>query len=247
MSYFSLEPMTSKEPISPPVAAAPSQRSFVRRLSGAETAIGAISSAAGVAAILLYGSLYVAYDTFYRRLGLTTQEAGIGWQTVLNQSAGLIVSATVLGMFTFGVMSWLRLSRSAVVAALTASVFLIWALVQLPFFAVEASNDVKAGHPILPLFDKLTHLTLLPIRASPVLVEPKDKADPNTSLANLRQENLLFLAQANGQAVLYDHIKQQAVFVSLDAVVLHVGNCQPRKNPNLLCNEVSGRSGNRPR
>jgi hypothetical protein len=108
-----------------------------------------------------------------------------------------------------------------------------WLLIPLISGNVDkASAQVREGHPTKPA---LLPIRLFALRADPVQVSSATKPGETPEITNLAQKNdLLYLGQAGGTVVLYDHTQHQAIYLPASMVVLKIINCQTA-NSNLRC------------
>jgi len=113
---------------------------------------------------------------------------------------------------------------------------LMLAFYALPRAATARAEQVQKGIPVSQPRLPILPLTLLAIRADPVLVAAT--GEPGKTLAveelaaraNLRPP-LLYLGQANSIVVLYDSIKDEAIYVPSSSLLLRVVNCRAQPTP----------------
>jgi hypothetical protein len=229
-----------------------------RPLGAWREVLGVLAPVLAVGAILLYGYLSVAYDNFYRGLGIDPADVGLSYTGVLARSSGFVIVClaaagtlaiipTILG---FGRPEERRKNPSRF-TALFALIGIILSLLLIDplLTAGDAARDVREGKPVGPIHIlgwpispvppvPFSRLPVLAIHADPATVEPGGKRAEAPAVERLQGRKVLYLGQAGGAVVLYDPGDQQAVYVSASSIVLHVSNCNAEHSPNLACNQL---------
>ena len=221
-----------------------------------------VASLLALAGILVYALVSIAYDAFYRPLDVDPADVGISYGRVLAQSTGMVALNGVLMLIVVGlaflvlllarrILRWrkrhiLPLHRTIskiILAAVLLEGILLPGLLEAET-AGEAASMVKAGRPVVPSGQ---WITVLPVRAEPVLVQPMNEAvaraissqlDCNAAKEHSCSDHLLYLGQADGIAVLYNVARQRKIFLPLSSVVLHVSNCRTRLSRDSDCRDV---------
>jgi hypothetical protein len=212
-----------------------------------------------VGGIFLYGLMSLAYDAFYRRLGVDLGDVGLTYGGVLARSTGFAA------LLLFGAVLWFVL-QSLYNLILLRYMLPIWFKTLSPstvrriallliapmlpfvvtFFGIDnirdgaqAAASVRAGHAVRP---SGRFFTLLPVHADPVRVEiiGDPKALPSYECFKVKTvapclDRLFYLGQANGIVVLYDSTVQQSLYVPASSVILRVDNCEVDNSPNISC------------
>jgi hypothetical protein len=216
-----------------------------RPLAWRET-LGALPPVLALVAILLYGYLSIAYDQFYRRLGVDLSDVGLSYTGVLARSSGFVVAYLLGVALLVGLVVTSRLHMdqrrrldpakatrdtrrlsavNAVVAVLLAGT-LVFPLVD----AGDAARKAQVGFAVGPVRQRgdlgpISELPIVAIRADPATVEPSGKPGDAPAADRLRGSHLLYLGQSGGTVVLYDPAFQQAVYVPAASIILRVTNC----------------------
>jgi hypothetical protein len=215
-----------------------------------------------LAGVLVYAFVSIAYDAFYRPLDVDPEDVGVSYGKVLAQSTGIVafnglVMSMVIGLALIAlflarrVIRWRKrriLPLHRAVAKIVLAGVLVEAIVLPGIFeaqtAGEAATMVKSGRPVVP---SGRWITLLPVRAEPVLVEPINETvapaisaqlDCNAAKESSCNEKLFYLGQADGIAVLYNVARQRKVYLPLSSIVLHVSNCRTRLSKDVACHNV---------
>jgi hypothetical protein len=113
--------------------------------------------------------------------------------------------------------------------ALAVSATFLWHKADLYAHAVREERPIRFGNLFVASFN---------VRATPVdLVEAESPQAPEHPPASLplRVSDLLYLGRANGRLVLYDFVRQQAVYVNDDKVIVRLENCELRRTPGSRC------------
>jgi hypothetical protein len=208
--------------------------------------LGALPPVLALVAVLLYGYLSIAYDQFYRRLGVDLSDVGLSYTGVLARSSGFVVAYLLGVALLVGLVVTSRLhvdqrrrldpakaARDArLLGAVTAVVALLLAAT-LVFPLVDAGNaahKAQVGIPVGPVRQRgylgpISELPIVAIRADLATVEPAGKPGDAPAADRLRGSHLLYLGQSGGTVVLYDPAVQQAVYVPAASIILRVLNC----------------------
>jgi hypothetical protein len=238
-----------------------SQRSIGVRLRVRE-GLNYLASILALAGVLVYALVSIAYDAFYRPLDVDPADVGISYGKVLAQSTGMVVFNGLLMVIVVGltllvvflvqrIIRW-RKRRILPLHRTIAKVVLAGVLLEgilLPGIleaqtAGEAATMLKSGRPVVPSGQ---WITLLPVRAEPVLVEPINEAvaraisaqlDCNIAKDHACGEELFYLGQVDGIAVLYNAAQQRKMYLPLSSVILHVSNCRTRLSRDISCRDV---------
>jgi len=216
--------------------------------------LGALAPVLALGAVVLYGYLSIAYDEFYRSLGVDRSDVGLSYTGVLARSSGFVVTYLILAtLFALLVITmtlqlvyrqrrdpattWWR-AGGRLVAAMTTLPFLLFLTLAGPLQeADDAARAVRAGRPVIPVRDAL-RLPILAIRADPATVEPAGKPGDAPAVERLGRREVLYLGQASGTVVLYDPAAQQAVYVPASSIILRVTNCNAEPAPDPACRQL---------
>jgi hypothetical protein len=158
--------------------------------------LGALPPVLALVAVLLYGYLSIAYDQFYRRLGVDLSDVGLSYTGVLARSSGFVVAYLLGVALLVGLVVTSRLhvdqrrrldpakaARDArLLGAVTAVVALLLAAT-LVFPLVDAGNaahKAQVGIPVGPVRQRgylgpISELPIVAIRADLATVEPAGK------------------------------------------------------------------------
>lgn len=201
---------------------------FLTRLAQSLTVLGA----------LLYGFLAIAYAAFYNALGINPEDVGLNYVTTLTRSAGL-VTILLLALFIIALAfiarrasinvgpfypfaaddigPGLRRVLSAVIAI--ALIVMVAYLIRLPPQAASLARQVEQNQPVRPI--RFLGLTMLAIRAEPARV---------TWLSDLQQQprqligySVLYLGQANGNAVFWDPRGRHTIIIPTSNLLIEIG------------------------
>jgi hypothetical protein len=201
--------------------------------SKAEIGWSEIPALATVLGVITYGFLRLAYGSFYRPLGVTPEEVGLGFNEVLTRSILFMVlvvgfAAVALIIFVAGSVVWRRafhrthaprsLPRRTIhlvfiVALVVAALSFEFALVGA---ARESAEAVKEGRSVGPV--RLLWLPLLRFQAEPADVSWLGQSQPPTALAE--RTCIHFLGAANGTLVLYDTRADQVLRLPQDQILV---------------------------
>jgi hypothetical protein len=207
--------------------------------------LGALPPVLALVAVLLYGYLSIAYDQFYRRLGVDLSDVGLSYTGVLARSSGFVVAYMVFVALLVGLVVTARLhvdqrrrrepakaARDArllgagtAVAAILVARTLVFPLID----AGDAARKAQVGFAVGPVRHRglgpISELPIVAIRADPATVEPSGKPGDAPAADRLRGSHLLYLGQSGGTVVIYDPAVQQAVYVPAASIILRVTNC----------------------
>jgi hypothetical protein len=217
--------------------------------------LGHLPALLAASAVVLYGYLAIAYENFYRNLGVDPSDVGLSYTGILARSVGFVVSCLLALLLVFlPILSFIapeaerqrNPGRVGGIIALAAMLFLL-GLVNPLLDASDAAIDVRAGKPAGPirfagLLGGVTPgpaLVVLAIRGDPATVEPAGKPGDAPAVALLQSRRLLYLGQSSGTAVLYDATGQQAVYLPTGSVILHVSNCTTKRSPDPVCRQLN--------
>lgn len=229
-------------------------RSDRRPLAAWRDILGALTPVLAVSAVLLYAYLSIAYDRFYRGLGVDPGDVGLSYSGTLARSSGFVVAylavagflVVVPAILTLGQPQARRTNRRRFNALLGLAGFMLVAMLIDPMLAAGyAARDVRAGMPVGPIRFQGVPMTPIPLPALPVLaihadpatIEPAGKPGEAPAAERLRGRKVLYLGQANGTVALYDPGAQQAVYVSASSILLHVSNCNAAPSPDPACRQ----------
>jgi hypothetical protein len=101
--------------------------------------------------------------------------------------------------------------------------------------ATEAANDLIGGQAVLPLRGARNNDLLLYIHADPVTIFPVTK-DEAGNISKLKDKELFYLGQANGQLVLYSWKDKLVIYLPSSAVVMTAIDCTTEPL-NAMCLE----------
>jgi hypothetical protein len=233
-------------------------------------ALEGITPLVTIGGILLFILVRLYYNRFYGALGISPNELGLGYASILASSVGfllvgvsIVLSPTlVIGLIyatsyvtktpksdfprSFrGLLEQLRpgllhITRSALPAAII--VTLAIATVWFVHRAEHYSNEVKQGHAVK--FRGVPFSSFI-VRATPaeIIVIGKGSEEPGLEVLQSRSRReppLLYLGQANAAFMFYDSEEQQAIQVPASSVVLRLNNCQTLRSPNSACKSAVG-------
>jgi hypothetical protein len=219
-------------------------------------AFGVLAPILALGAIVLYAYLAICYDRFYRNLGVDPADVGLSYTSTLARSPGFVVVYLVTCVVAVvAAVGWWKVEYRDAIAkrepfarlAFGTIVFLaagavIFALTEPYIAAGQAATNVRAGTAVMPVRAP-NHTVNLPfplltIHADPATVEPVGKPQEAPAAERLRNRKLLYLGQAEGTMVLYDSAVQQAVYVPVGSVILHLTNCRAKPPPDPSCEHV---------
>lgn len=235
-----------------------------RPLAAGRDVLGYLPAMLAVGAVLVYAYLNIAYDRFYRGLGVDPSDVGLSYAGTLARSSGFVVAFLVAAVSLIGfpvsqkldIDRWRRQHptdpqrpvRRRFIVMFTLIPLVLLLILAFPLLdAGDAARAVRAGKPVTPIRlprpPPLPPLVVLPlpvlaIRADPATIEPAGKPEDNPAVARLRGRRLLYLGQANATVVLYDPSIQQAVYVPAGSVVLRVSNCTTKRSPDPVCKQL---------
>jgi hypothetical protein len=217
-----------------------------RPLAAWRETLGALPPVLALVAVLLYGYLSIAYDQFYRRLGVDLSDVGLSYTGVLARSSGFVVAYMFFVALFVGLVVTSRLhvdqrrrldpakaARDARLLGAVNAVFAILLAATLVFPLVDAANaahKAQVGFAVGPVRQRwglgpISELPIVAIRADLATVEPSGKPGDAPAAERLRGSHLLYLGQSGGTVALYDPAVQQAVYVPAASIILRVLNC----------------------
>jgi hypothetical protein len=196
---------------------------------------------------LLYGFLTIAYGAFYNELGINPEDIGLTYVTTFTRSAGLVaillLSIAIIGAAFIARKQFIARSQSvfldigpiypftetgqftvalrrvaSLVIAIVATVLLIFML-RLPAQATNLAMHVKQDRPVAPI--RLLGLTMLAVRAERAHVTWIN--DPPKQPMQLIGYPVLYLGQADGNAVFWDPRGRRTVVVPVSNLLIEIG------------------------
>jgi hypothetical protein len=216
-----------------------------------------LSRIVALGGVLVYGVLLLAYEQFYRELGVGLSDVGVEYGKALGGAAGLTIVLLVLTAVLVGILHLIvaavflftgrrdgrNLSFVLAFVATFGLLVLIAALL-LPHWATARADAVKKGHPIQPLrlppWGHSLRVVILAIRADPAevqLTQGERASTLRTTVEGLKKP-LFYLGEAKGQTVLYEADTQRAIFIPSSLVVLQTSNCETHRSPDRICRQV---------
>jgi hypothetical protein len=198
--------------------------------------------------ILAIASIFVIYvyrllsDDEFRKNILSREDGFIEPVVItVNLAAGLIELiniglAKVVTKFKAAFLDATRRYTLKVVVWSTVLLVVVLAFYQLPRMASDRAQQVALGNPIVPPRLPVLPLTLLAIHADPAYViatgEPgKTPAVDALATRSGLQPPLLYIGQANSTVVMYDSVRDEAVYVPSSSLLLKVVNCRAEPIP----------------
>jgi hypothetical protein len=205
-----------------------------------------------LAAIIWYGFLWISYNRFYEPLGISPNDVGLNYATILANSVGAAVAFLIpfALVVTFAITSLINLSVLQVVSRRRrggrptlprpsegySAAMRLWVLIAMlgstllliylfPVRANEESKSVRAGFGTSPLRIFGSPAPVLTIRADPVVsIRSTGVRKPGDIVAieSLSSSGLLYMGQANGVIVLYNHDTSRAIYLPASSVILTV-------------------------
>jgi hypothetical protein len=223
------------------------------------TIVGQSVAILAVGGIFLYGWMSLAYDAFYRPLGVDLADIGWSYGGVLARSTGfatvllctIVVWSILQSLYNLFILRFMGPRFFKTWSPLTLRRFVLWIFVVGLAFIVsvlgfvnildgaQAAASVRTGHAVRP---NGRFFTLLSIHADPVSVRiiGDPKAFPSYECLKAKTvapcfNRIFYLGQANGTVVLYDSTMQQSLYVPASSVILRVDNCEASGSPNISC------------
>jgi hypothetical protein len=204
----------------------------------------------------------VAIWRFYTGLGVDPIEVGYGYSTTLIRTIGyisyVIATSTVVCiafLILYGFIRYVgkkrskrsqpgksraRMSDRDFVTFIAIFSLIAGAAIPLVLGTMgvgSAAEAAREGRPILPYAGAASlGVPDLPIRADPVFIAPAGKPNDSPEVISLsKRNNLLYLGQANGTAVLYDPDQQRSIHVPTSEVILKISNCRTEAASDMRC------------
>jgi hypothetical protein len=123
-----------------------------------------------------------------------------------------------------------------------ATIMIAWLLL-FPFLLLGpagiAAAQVREGHPIIPIKAPPLGIQILAVRADPVEVSPAAKSAETREIETLaKKTGLLYLGQAGGTAVLYDHTQGRAIYLPASTILLKVVACRTSQSDSRCAQGV---------
>jgi hypothetical protein len=213
------------------------------------TIIGNIASLLAFLGIIVYGFLAFSYEHFYQSLGIDPSDVGLTYSSVLSRASGFVAALVIAVLLFYAVPIWVfrgdpdfrsnsvenmrlwRLAKKRLAFHVLIYVVIV-ILVPAPLSASRLARRVKEGKAVAPYQTIVpAPLTLLYLRADPVIIEAIDGSTSSPALGRLttcaanESCKLLYLGQANGIAVIYDAVGQESIFLPISEVGIRVKNC----------------------
>jgi hypothetical protein len=226
--------------------------------------LDAVAPTLTISGLVVFLIVRIYYNRFYGALGIDPSSLGLSYGNTLATSLGLLVwlivaaflfpvaaSASVYlvirlrsyeaGSFVslarrgFGdLRRWLpRASRTifpiATSVALIVSATFLWHKADVYAQAVREGRPIRFGNLFVASFN---------VRATPVdLAEAQSPQAPEHLPASLplSVNDLLYLGRADGRLVLYDFVREQAVYVNDDKIIVRLANCELRPPLDSRC------------
>lgn len=169
--------------------------------------IGFLTPIVLISGVLIYGILSLGYERFYGRLGIDPAAVGLSYTTVLSRATGFVAITSLALAIALGLASivrnWWGENPAPWIGLAIASALLFFLVIEL-IGSIRAADAVTAGRPVAPL--SALGITELAFHADPVRIEPAGKEGEAPAIDRLvSRTDLLYLGQANGIVVLYDH------------------------------------------
>jgi len=215
-----------------------------RQVRNTKDLLQAVAPVVGLAALVVYGVLTLAYSRFYRELGINPGDVGLetgaGLRGVAGVSIVLALAVTALGLIWLAAAHGREPTRRTVrvsVSLLTAAV-LCWFTVTLVRSADQQADRVKEGRWLQPM--EVLDLEVLGVRADPAYIRPISTNAVASEIADATGGHLLFyIGQASGTLILYDSTVQRVWHVPAALVSLQTENCETSYNETDRCRGVA--------
>lgn len=191
----------------------------------------AASPTLAVSGLLVYAIVGLMYDQLYAHFDVTPSDVGLGYGTVLSSAIGIVLATIVLIIAAGGLAYALFRARPTFTAS---GPFL--PVVLAAFVAITGMTSFLLGYADgIP--SKIEHLcSVPPMRVGPVVVirvrvydaaiQSIAKKGEAPAIEALEQNELLYLGQANGNAVVYDREAREPIYVPTSSVAIHIKpNC----------------------
>lgn len=218
-----------------------------------------VSQALAPAGLVAYALVYVAYDKFYKSLGLNPSDLGLTFTTVLERSVTLYYAIGLNAILAAPALYFvlrIKLGKSVMqkkwnylrVLQITLIGNLIWLFFGIHVTLDRAIQDVRLGNVVLPFYHPATNTTLLHFRADAVTVTDVGPVTPKSAVDGISSRELLYLGSDNSDpasAWFYDYRAQSSFRMALSSIIIEIANCDERDFPNPRCSTVAGRDGHR--
>jgi hypothetical protein len=203
---------------------------LIRVLRDAGAWVTSESSRLAAAGIIWFSVLTLTYEQFYGSLGVSATDLGLSYTNLLASSVGtalavlvatILYTSLALGLGTIFLRPLHpRLRRAfsgpglyTTIPLLLIVIAVAISFVFLPYTALKDSRAVRLGGRVRPARIAPLPISILSVRADPVIVR-RSGLDPPPWIRDLeRTGKLVYLGQANGTLILYDVERQRSVAV----------------------------------
>jgi hypothetical protein len=184
---------------------------------------------------LFLGYLYRFFvDEAFRRRILSGEE---GMVELVTLAAAIVVGfVAIVVQFVAAFLAAARKYTVKVTVWATVLIAVLLAFYALPRIAHNRAHQVMAGEPVLQPRLPVFPLTILAVHADPAYVAATGEPGKTPTVDMLGSRSnmsppLLYLGRADSIVVLYDSIKDEAIYVPSSSILLRVANCRSRPTP----------------